>query len=182
MGFNNELFINELNYNSGIIFKFKNGNGLKFLKEYGIPIWDIVSYPPTSPITILSNYSTISNSNINTLSQLLITMSLTLPDTWYSSNKINVQTSIPIKTDMSTPEMLTWSYTYKKNDSNDTVFPNTTETYSYGPATNLVIQATTLDTFLTGDVFTLKIYGKSQTNSFIISNSPFVIGSIFPTA
>lgn len=55
-------------------------------------------------------------------------------------------------------------------------------TYSYGPATNLVIQATTLDTFLTGDVFTLKIYGKSQTNSFTISNSPFVIGSIFPTA
>ena len=109
-------------------------------------------------------------------------MSIALPESWYSTNKINLQASIPIKTNMTTPETITWSYAYTKNNNNtDITFPNTIETYSYGPATNLVIQATTSDTFLTGDVFQLKIYGNSQSNNIIISNNPFVIGSIFPT-
>lgn len=60
-------------------------------------------------------------------------------------------------------------------------FPNTTETYSYGPATNFVIQSTTSDTFLAGDSFQLKIYRKHAETNISITNIPIVVGSIFST-
>jgi hypothetical protein len=43
----------------------------------------------------------------------------------------------------------------------------------------LAIQLTTSDTFLTGDLFQLKIYGNTVINDISITNTPVIMGSIF---